>query len=127
MITSTSEYNTSFLDYLKNTIFKESMRMAYGPWIQFIQEHRMLIRKYHSTKMRLTEQIMDRYQYRVRSFLKDQIGMLDEADQVFRVINKLHSDMDFTLALEEVYIPEAAYIYEMHDEFITAKSQLTKL
>lgn len=127
MITSTSDYNTSFVDKLRHTIFNESMRMSYGPWIQFIQEHRMLIRKYHSTKMKLTEQIMDRYQYRVRSFLKDQAGIIDEADQVFRVINKLHSDMDFTLALEEVYIPRASYIHELHDEFITARSQLTKL
>lgn len=127
MITSTSDYNVSFFDVLRNTIRGESLRGAYGPWIQYIQDHRMLIRKYHSTKMKLTEQIMDRYQYRIRSFLRDEAKTSDEADQVFRVINKLHSEMDFTLALGEVYIPHIAYIRELFDGFMTARSQLKKL
>lgn len=127
MLLSTSENNVSFLQYLTRTIRNEDLHMAYGPWIQFLQDHRMLIREQHSSKIMLTEEIMNRYQYRVRSFLSEHLNYTKDLDQAFRVVNKLNSDMDFILDLQEVYIPDPAYISELRDSFMTALSQIKKL
>lgn len=127
MIISQSDSNAPFSQYLTSIIRNEELHMSYGPWIQFLQDHRMLIREKHSTVMTLTEQIMDRYQYRVRSFLNEHLNYTKDLDQAFRVVNKLNSEMDFTLSLQEVYIPDPAYISELRDSFITALSQIKKL
>ena len=127
MLKSTSENNVSFSQYLTQTIRGEDLHMAYAPWIQFLQDHRILIRKEHSTIIPLTEQIMDRYQYRIRSFLSEHLNYTKEMDQAFRVVNKLNSEMDFTVALQEVYVPDPAYISELRDSFITMLSQLKKI
>ena len=48
-------------------------------------------------------------------------------DQAFRVVNKLHSEMEFTLDLGEVYIPDAAYVRELRNKYTTVKAQQNRI
>ena len=106
MYISNSKTNTSFSNSIYKSINSEYLHMADPAWILFLQDHRDLI-KSHSTTYTLTEEM--------HSFAR--------LDQAFRVVNKLHSEMEFTLELGTVYVPDAAYIQVLRNEFMTIRAQ----
>ena len=122
MYISNSKTNTSFSNSIYKSINSEYLHMADPAWILFLQDHRNLI-KSHSTTYILTEEIMNRYQYCIRSFLTEEMHSFAGLDQAFRVVNKLHSEMEFTLELGTVYVPDAAYIQTLRNEFMTIRAQ----
>lgn len=116
---STHERNTSFTSYLKQKISRQKQMVLEDDWIIFLQDHKEIIKE-NSTWEELTEATMKRYQYRIRDFLLDrkhQFGM----EQAFRVVNRLHSDMDFVMGLDGVWIPNDKYITELRDQYYTNK------
>ena len=98
-------------------------------WIQFLMDHREYMRA-RSTPYLLTEKDMMRYSYRIRDFLKDNVGdgqSSADCEQAFKVINRLGSNLDFNSSLRLVYIPKTTMITEIRKDYNTCQQQIKKL
>lgn len=127
MLRSESDNNYSYTTDIAKRISNQNLCVSEDAWITFLQDHRYLLRE-NSNIIYLTEAIMNRHQYCIRSFLKEQT---DEGtanlEQAFRIANKLHSEMEFTIELGYVYVPTVSYVTELRNAYTTLQTQLNKL
>lgn len=126
MYVSNANTNRSFASTIRSNLSGRPFHLTESAWIRFLQDHLVLLRQ-HSTVVQLTEATMNRYQYCINSFLEEDQNQVVGTDQAFRVVNKLHSEMEFTLDLGEVYIPDAAYVRELRNKYTTVKAQQNRI
>lgn len=126
MYVSNANTNRSFAATIRSNLNGRPFHLTESAWIRFLQDHLVLLRQ-HSTVVQLTEATMNRYQYCINSFLEEDQNQVVGTDQAFRVVNKLHSEMEFTLDLGEVYIPDAAYVRELRNKYTTVKAQQNRI
>ena len=126
MYVSNATTNKPFTNTIRAHLRERPFHLTESDWIQFLQDHRILLRQ-HSTIVSLTEALMNRYQYCINSFLQENQNTVVGMDQAFRVANKLHSEMEFTLALGEVYVPSVTYVRELRNKYTTLKAQKNRL
>lgn len=126
MYVSNANTNRSFATTIRSNLNGRPFHLTESAWIRFLQDHLVLLRQ-HSTVVQLTEATMNRYQYCINSFLEEDQNQVVGTDQAFRVVNKLHSEMEFTLDLGEVYIPDAAYVRELRNKYTTVKAQQNRI
>lgn len=123
MLVSDSTANRSFARVINQKINNDIYHSTEADWIQFLQDHRSLLIA-NSTEVQLTEAVMNRYQYCIRSYLREEHHVNESVDQAFRIVNKLHNEMEFTLALGSVYVPKVDYVNNLHNIFRTAQAQI---
>ena len=126
MYVSNANTNRSFATTIRSNLNGRPFHLTESARIRFLQDHLVLLRQ-HSTVVQLTEATMNRYQYCINSFLEEDQNQVVGTDQAFRVVNKLHSEMEFTLDLGEVYIPDAAYVRELRNKYTTVKAQQNRI
>lgn len=122
---SDSSDNQSYSKKMQYDLKQDTLSCPEDAWVHYLQDHRELIRE-NSEVVVLTEQEMRRYAYRIRDFLAYK-KLTPSLTTAFRVVNRLHNDMDFTLALHSVYLPKSRYINELYRQYNTNKNQYAKL
>lgn len=125
MITSSTDRNTSFVDRIGKLISRASLHIADDAWVHFLQDHYTQLKE-NSTYVTLDEKTLLRFRYRISDYLTDkqyQLGI----DQAFRVVNRLHSDLDFNLSLTGVYLPDMRYVSELRKIYGTNQKQWSSL
>lgn len=122
---STSEFNASFSTVIDKLFKRETQNLTDDDWIHFLQDHRDLIKK-TSKYLELDEQTMYRYRYRIRDFLTNK-GYVLGAEQAFRVVNRLDSDLDFDLTLTGVWMPDDSFISELRRKYATNLAKQKKM
>lgn len=115
---STSENNTSYTERGRTLLSRDTLYLLSSDWIHFLQDHRSLLQE-SSTRVDLTEKIMNRYQYRIRDYLKEVHNLSGGLEQAFLVINRLHCDTEFTVDLGYVLVPDPARIRELRRIYST--------
>lgn len=121
MLISSSTSNVSMSSELKERLNRETLSLPNDEWIQFLMDHRELI-KDHSKVYTLTEEIMYQYRYRIQDYLVEVHKMQKGMDQAFRIVNRLYNDMDFDLKLTEVWVPDNGYIRDLRREYQTCQA-----
>ena len=117
---SSTERNESFVTTIDYLSTKHTAHVAEAEWVHFLQDHFEQLRA-NSTYVTLNEQTMYRYRYRICDFLES-VPVSRGCDQAFRIVNRLHNDLDFNLSLEGVYIPDERFISELRVRYVTSKA-----
>lgn len=128
MLISNTSSDTSFSRWInqKSKSQKYSNHLTDDGWIQYLLDHRKWLRE-RSVRVILTEATMLRYRYRIRDFLTHIDYARADSDQAFRIINRLHGDIDFNLDLRYVYVPRSTDVSELRKSYNTYKKQMSKV
>lgn len=122
---SSTERNTSFTNTIDGLISRDTQHVPEKAWVHFLQDHYVLLLQ-HSVYVVLDEKALLRYQYRISDYLRD-TGLTLGADQAFRVVNRLHSDLDFNMSITGVYLPSEDYVDELRKLYATNKRLVAML
>lgn len=114
---SKSELNTSFSKIIKDKKANEIYSKDEDAWRQFLLDHREIIRK-NSTFYKLKEEEMLRYRFRIRDFLAAR-SYKPGYDQVFRIINRIHNDLEFDVGRYGVWLPDINQMFDLRQTFNT--------
>jgi len=106
--------NTLSETYTKSILNLDSTN---GAWVQFVRDHINLIKYNHSSWTTIAPDVMNKYQYRLRDFLHES-KINTGLTWLIMDINNLRGSMDFT-DLDQILIPDAAYIEQLHNKYIT--------
>ena len=118
MLVSNTDQNESFTVEIERKIKSLPHMVTDDAWIQFLQDHYQELKE-HSTYIQLTEAILYRYRYRISDYLLEQHNLRLGPEQAFRVVNRLHNDMDFNLGLLGVWVPDISYVTELRHRYST--------
>lgn len=117
---SPSSYSQTYAKYMKsNTFF-----LSDDGWIQFLLDNTKVLKE-SSTYMELTEEIMMRYRYRVRDFVIEVLGNINY-EQPFKVLNRIGGDLDFSISLLGVYVPDLNTVSTLRNQYNTFKNRYNK-
>jgi len=114
---SKSVYNSSFKEIIKDKYGQESYNVIDQSWLQFLMDYRDIIKK-SSTYYKLKEEEMLRYRYRIRDFLVER-GYKPMYELIFRVINRLHDNHEFTIDTYGVWLPDMNKMIELKQTYET--------
>jgi len=123
LLISNSDQNVSFSAKINSKMRSEILDDSTESWIQYLRDHRRLIRK-HSDLLTLNGETIHKYKYRIRKYLSGINNTYGELELAFRVANRLNSDKDFDERITEVYLPSYNYIVELRKMYITVLSQM---
>jgi|SRR5574344_595883 hypothetical protein len=125
MLISNSTSNVSYKYSIRSKQEQEQLNDISDSWIQFLQDHTAKIKE-NSTKVKVTEELMTRYQYRPRMYLKESGGTIG-IELAFRIVNRIYTDLDFTTNLANIYIPDSAYITELYRMYSILDAQISAM
>ena len=126
ILISDADTNVNFSVRINNQIEIEMLNDSDENWIQYLRDHRKLIRE-HSALVALDGETIHKFKYRIRKYLSSINSNYEELALAFRVVNRLNSSCDFNEKLETVYLPSLSYITELRKMYITLKSKISKM
>lgn len=126
LLISDADTNTSFGVKINNQVNMELLNDNSEDWIQYLRDHRQLIRE-HSSIVDLDGETIHKYKYRIRKYLCSINSTYEELALAFRVANRLNCERDFNEKLEFVYVPSYKYVAELRKMYMTIKSKLAKM
>lgn len=115
---------TSYTAKMAGYISRNNYFLSDDLWIQFLQDHREIL-KASATYYEITEELMVKYKYRVRDFVVEKLGSINY-EQPFRVLNRLGSDLEFSISLIGVYIPNIQTIHTLRNQYNTFSKKYNK-
>lgn len=84
-------------------------------WIQFVRDHMSIIKKDHMSKMYISPDNMNAYQYRLEDFLENN-KISQSTMWLILEINQMNSAMEFH-DLEYLFMPDYSFIFKLYELF----------
>jgi len=105
---------------LLNSALETTVSDDKGEWRQFILDHLDYISNRSST-FPIEPELMNRYRYDIRSFLKYNMNRHQDIGWIVQLLNGLQNDFEF-VDITNLIIPDDSLITQLYFQFKTVKS-----